>query len=153
MWPKKVLRFLARMLLSSARTLNNISRWKDRYHILIWVKNSLEFAVCLTAPMTNFSSWQMAMPLYNSSEVLAPGKQYGNTTCIHSPWILKRLNVTHYCAFVYFWSHRYLQAKSLFSSDSSQRTIIEPYIKGAVSRNSATLGNYKMPVKLRETWK
>ena len=24
-------------------------------------------------------------------------------------------------------------------------------IKGAVSRNSATLGNYKMPVKLRET--
>ena len=25
------------------------------------------------------------------------------------------------------------------------------YIKGAVSRNSAKLGNYKMPVKLRET--
>ena len=25
------------------------------------------------------------------------------------------------------------------------------YFKGAVSRNSAKLGNYKMPVKLRET--
>ena len=25
------------------------------------------------------------------------------------------------------------------------------FIKGAVSRNSAKLGNYKMPVKLRET--
>ena len=33
------------------------------------------------------------MPLYNSSEVFVPAKQYGNT--IHSPWILKRLNVTH----------------------------------------------------------
>ena len=28
------------------------------------------------------------MPLYNSSEVFVPAKQYGNT--IHSPWILKR---------------------------------------------------------------
>ena len=27
------------------------------------------------------------------------------------------------------------------------------YIKGAVSRNSAKLGNYKMPVELRETQK
>ena len=27
------------------------------------------------------------------------------------------------------------------------------HIKGAVSRNSAKLGNYKMPVKLRETQK
>ena len=27
------------------------------------------------------------------------------------------------------------------------------YFKGAVSRNSARLGNYKMPVKLRETLK
>ena len=26
-----------------------------------------------------------------------------------------------------------------------------PTLKGAVSRNSAKLGNYKMPVKLRET--
>ena len=26
-------------------------------------------------------------------------------------------------------------------------------LKGAVSRNSAKLGFYKMPVKLRETWK
>ena len=26
-----------------------------------------------------------------------------------------------------------------------------PLFKGAVSRNSAKLGNYKMPVKLRET--
>ena len=26
-------------------------------------------------------------------------------------------------------------------------------VKGAVSRNSAKLGNYKMPVKLRETQK
>ena len=25
------------------------------------------------------------------------------------------------------------------------------FFKGAVSQNSATLGNYKMPVKLRET--
>ena len=25
------------------------------------------------------------------------------------------------------------------------------FVKGAVSRNSAKLGNYKMPVKLRET--
>ena len=33
------------------------------------------------------------MPLYNSSEVFVPAKQYGNT--IHSPWILKRLNITH----------------------------------------------------------
>ena len=74
--------------------------------------------------MTNCSSWKITMPLYNSSEVFVPAKQYGNT--IHSPWILKRLNVTHYCAFVYFWSH--LQAKSLFSSDSSQCTIIDPYI-------------------------
>ena len=31
-----------------------------------------------------------------------------------------------YYAFVYFWSH--LQAKSLFSSDSSQCTIIDPYV-------------------------
>ena len=28
---------------------------------------------------------------------------------------------------------------------------MDPLIKGAVSRNSAKLGNYKMPVKLRET--
>ena len=27
------------------------------------------------------------------------------------------------------------------------------YVKGAVSRNSTKLGNYKMPVKLRETYK
>ena len=33
------------------------------------------------------------MPLYNSSEVFVPAKQYENT--IYSPWILKRLNVTH----------------------------------------------------------
>ena len=26
-------------------------------------------------------------------------------------------------------------------------------IKGAVSRNSAKLGNYNMPIKLSETWK
>ena len=35
------------------------------------------------------------------------------------------------------------------------RTLTSPqrneYVKGAVSRNSAKLGNYKMPVKLRET--
>ena len=30
---------------------------------------------------------------------------------------------------------------------------VEIDVKGAVSRNSAKLGNYKMPVKLRETWK
>ena len=40
--------------------------------------------------------------------------------------VIERLNVTHYYAFVYFWSH--LQAKFLFSSDSSQCTIIDPYI-------------------------
>ena len=28
---------------------------------------------------------------------------------------------------------------------------IQPYLKGTVSRNSAKLGNYKMPIKLRET--
>ena len=38
------------------------------------------------------------MPLHNSSEVFVPAKQYVNA--IHSPWILKRLNVTHY-ALVY----------------------------------------------------
>ena len=35
------------------------------------------------------------------------------------------------------------------------RTLTSPqqneYVKGAVSRNSAKLGNYKMPVKLKET--
>ena len=29
--------------------------------------------------------------------------------------------------------------------------ILPPGVKGAVSRNSARLGNYKMPIKLRET--
>ena len=28
---------------------------------------------------------------------------------------------------------------------------VMPIVKGAVSRNSAKLGNYKMPVKLKET--
>ena len=73
----------------------------------------------LVSPMTNFSSWTILMPLYNSSEVFEPAKQYGIT--IHSPWILKRLNVTHYCDFVYFWSH--LQAKSLFLN-AQQLTLI-----------------------------
>ena len=49
--------------------------------------------------MTNFSSWNITLPLYNSSKVFVPAKQYENT--IHGPWILKRLNVMHYCAFVY----------------------------------------------------
>ena len=31
------------------------------------------------------------------------------------------------------------------------RACLEAQFKGAVSRNSAKLGNYKMPVKLRET--
>ena len=30
-------------------------------------------------------------------------------------------------------------------------TLKQIWLKGAVSRNSAKLGNYKMPVKLRET--
>ena len=34
------------------------------------------------SPKTNFSSWKITMPLYNSSEVFVPAKQYGNT--IHS---------------------------------------------------------------------
>ena len=44
---------------------------------------SKKFArVLFVAPMTNFSSWKITMPLYNSSEVFVPAKQYGNT--IHS---------------------------------------------------------------------
>ena len=31
------------------------------------------------SPKTNFSSWKITMPLYNSSEVFVPAKQYGNT--------------------------------------------------------------------------
>ena len=31
--------------------------------------------------------------------------------------------------------------------------LVTKLLKGAVSRNSAKLGNYKMPVKLRETLK
>ena len=49
------------------------------------------------------------MPLYKSSEVFVPAKQYGNT--IHSDSLdIKK------------------KAESLFSSDSSQCTIIDPYI-------------------------
>ena len=32
-----------------------------------------------------------------------------------------------------------------------RRQLLETKLKGAVPRNSAKLGNYKMPVKLRET--
>ena len=31
------------------------------------------------------------------------------------------------------------------------KIVLHYYLKGAVSRNSDLLGNYKMPVKLRET--
>ena len=68
--------------------------------ILIWVNISLKFAFCVT--MTNFSSWQNIMPLYDSSEVFVPAKQYWNT--IHSPWIIKRLNDV-LCTLVYFRLH------------------------------------------------
>ena len=44
------------------------------------------------------------------------------------------------------------------ATDVGSRSIVGSYVpvremsvKGAVSRNSAKLGNYKMPVKLRET--
>jgi len=40
------------------------------------------------------------------------------------------------------------KTKSLKEGDGSTS---KNYLKGAVSRNSAKLGNYKMPVKLRET--
>ena len=68
--------------------------------ILIWVNISLKFAFCVT--MTNCSSWQNIMPLYDSSEVFVPAKQYWNT--IHSPWIIKRLNDV-LCTLVYFRLH------------------------------------------------
>ena len=68
------------------------------YLIPIWVKNSLEVAVCLTTPRTNVSSWQVTMPLYNPSEVFVPAKQYGNT--IH-----KKTERNAQCALVYLWSH------------------------------------------------
>ena len=75
--------------------------------------------------MTNFSSWRITVPLYNSSEVFMPAKQYGNT--IHSPWILKRLFVTHYVPlFTTFWSH--LQANSLFSMHNNWPLyLLKPY--------------------------
>ena len=88
--------------------------------IPIWVENSLEFAVCLMAPMTNFSSWQITMPLYNSFEVFVPAKQYEHYS--HSLDI-KKIERNAPCALVYLWSH--LQANSLFSSDSFQCTIID----------------------------
>ena len=62
------------------------------YQILISVKNIPSSSLFLS-PMTNFSSWQKITPLYNSSEVFVPAKKYRNT--IHSPCILKTLNVTH----------------------------------------------------------
>ena len=86
--------------------------------ILIWVNISLKFAFCVT--MTNFSSWQNIMPLYNSFEVFVPAKQYWNT--IHSPWIIKRLNDV-LCP---LFTSDYMCMNSLFSSDSSQCTIIHP---------------------------
>ena len=64
------------------------------------------------------------MPFYNSSEVFVPVKQYRNT--IHIPWILKRLKRTemHYVS-LFTSDHVH---EILFSSDSSQCTIIDPYI-------------------------
>ena len=64
------------MLLSTARTLSNVKIDETIDNIfftlilikLIQVKNSLEFAFCLTVTL-NFSSWQKIMPLFNSSEV------------------------------------------------------------------------------------
>ena len=44
---------------------------------------------------------------------------------------------------VLFIVHVHVRKVSLYKCDSK--------FKGAVSRNSAKLGNYKMPVKLRET--
>ena len=40
---------------------------------------------------------------------------------------------------------------NLFEKDKHHHEICQVKIKGAVSRNSDKLGNYKMPVKLRET--
>ena len=46
---------------------------------------SKKFApVLFVSPKTNFFSWKITMPLYNSSEVFVPAKQYGNTDTIHS---------------------------------------------------------------------
>ena len=40
-----------------------------------------------------------------------------------------------------------------FESASAGWPRVEALVKGALSRNSAKLGNHKMPVKLRETQK
>ena len=70
-------------------------------------------------PTTNFSSWQITMPLYNSTEVFVPAEQYGNT--IHSPWILNRLKVTHY---VPLFTSDHMCTNSFFSSNTFQCTIM-----------------------------
>ena len=94
----KILYIFWPMLLSSAHTLNNlkIDETIDNIFftvILIWVKNSLEFAFCLTMTL-NFSSWQKLMPLYNSSEVF--GHLNNIETLFHSPMCLCLLLITFF---------------------------------------------------------
>ena len=42
---------------------------------------------------------------------------------------------------------------TMHSNETSSAVRSHQWYQGAVSRNSAKLGNYKMPVKLRETYK
>ena len=62
------------MLLSSVRTFDKI------YQYELKIRSSSLFV----SRHLWLTSWQITMPLYNSSEVFVPAKQYGNT--IHSPW-------------------------------------------------------------------
>ena len=68
------------------------------------------------------------MLLYNSSEGFVPAKQYGNTIHSDSLDIKKTERDALLCHYYVTIISSHLQAKSLFSSDPSQCTIIDPYI-------------------------
>ena len=55
-------------------------------------------------------------------------------------------------SYIHFVWHRPFLRALLIQNHSSRDTLSEAFaVKGAVSWNSAKFGNYKMPVKLRET--
>ena len=95
------------------QVVNRMSKWVEGGGS--WKGHESGQAVFIFLAASPLVLSRFAREFFVATPLLRPARQNRHAT-----------QATHYYAFVYFWSH--LQAKSLFSSDSSQCTIIDPYI-------------------------